>query len=199
MKRNPVSLLLVAMLLSASCIPRALSAPGEDPAHDELRTLRTNVLDAITRGDFDKVLTYVHPNAVITWQNNEVCRGHKGLTEFFNRMGKDAFKGYKVPPTPDELTILYDGKTGVSFGETIAQYRLLGNEIEMKSRWTATLVKENGRWLLAGYHVSANLLDNPLLNGAKGGLYWAAGIAGLLGLAIGWALFKPKPSKPAAN
>ena len=107
-------------------------------------------------------------------------------------MGKDTFKAYKVPPTPDELTIFYGNNTGVSFGHTIAQYKLLGKELELKSRWTATLVKENGRWLLAGYHVSMNVLDNPLINAAKGGLYLAAGAALVGGLVLGLLLGKRK-------
>ena len=107
---------------------------AEDPAHAELRALRTEVIEAITQGDFDRVIKHVHTNVVITWQNGDVCRGHQGLREFFNRMGKDTFKGYKVPPTPDELTILHGGDTGVSFGQTVAQYKLLGKDIELKSR-----------------------------------------------------------------
>ena len=40
------------------------------------------------------------------------------------------------------------------------------------------------RWLLAGYHISMNVLDNPILDAAKGSLYrvgGAAAVAGLLG------------------
>jgi ketosteroid isomerase-like protein len=187
--------LVLCLLVFASSLAFAQPTQPEDPAHNELRELRKNVIDAITKGDFDRVLTHVHTNVVITWQNNEVCRGQKGLTEFFHRMAKDAFKSYKVPPTPDELTILYGGDTGVSFGETVAQYKILGQDIEMKSRWTATVVKENGRWLLAGYHVSANLLDNPLLNGAKSGLYWAGGVSAAAGLALGLILGKRRGAK----
>ena len=164
------------------------STVSEESAHNELRALRSEVLSAIAQGDFAKLLTFVHPNVVITWQNNEVCRGHQGLTEFMQRMGKAAFKSHKLPPTPDEPTIFHGANTGLSFGRTIALYKILGKEIEVTSRWTSTLVKENGRWLLAGYHVSVNALDNPLLNGAKRALYWMGGIAGLLGLAIGWAI-----------
>ena len=163
----------------------AAAAPaGEDPAHAALRALRTEIIEAITAGDMDRVLKSVHPNVVVTWQNNEVCRGQEGLKEFFNRMGKNAFKGYKVPPTPDDLTILYGGDTGISFGETVAEYSVLGKSHEMKSRWTATLVKENDRWLLAGYHLSMNVLDNPILGAAKSSLYAVGGgtlVAGLLG------------------
>ena len=188
MKRQTVLLLVCGWLVCGAAGQKAGAA--EDPAHNELRALRTEVIDAISKGDIDRVMGRVHTNVVITWQNNEVCRGHQGLREFFNRMGRDTFKGYTVPPTPDELTILYGGDTGVSFGETVAQYKLLGKDFELKSRWTATLVKEDGRWLLAGYHVSMNVLDNPLLNAAKGGLYWAAGGALAAGLILGLVLGK---------
>ena len=190
MNKQTVFLLVSGWL--ACGVPWEKVNAAEDPAHNELRALRTEIIDAITKGDFDRVILHVHTNVVVTWQNNEVCRGHKGLSEFFHRMGKETFKSYKVPPTPDELTILYGGNVGLSFGETVAQYKLLGKEIEMKSRWTATLVKENGRWLLAGYHVSANLLDNPLLAAAKHSLYLAGGVALVIGLVIGLLLGKRK-------
>ena len=158
---------------------------AEDPAHNELRALRTQVIDAIVKGDIDGVVQHVHPTVVVTWQNAEVCRGVEGLRTFFNKMGKDVFKGYKVPPTPDDLTILHGGDTGVSFGRVVANYTLLGKDYEFTSRWTATLVKENGRWLLASYHVSLNALDNPILNAAKGTLLWIGIGAAVLGLIVG--------------
>lgn len=162
----------------------------EDPAHEELRTLRTAIIEGVTRGDIDAVLKHVHPEVVVTWQNSAVCVGAKGLKEFFDKTGKDSFKGYKVPPTPDSLTVFHGGDTGVTYGETVAEYRLLGKSYEIKSRWTATLVKVDGKWLLAAYHISMNALDNPLLNGAKNALYLAAGVALTVGLLVGRLLVK---------
>ena len=126
----------------------------------------------------------------MTWQNSEVCRGRKGLKDFFERMGKDSFKGYKVPPTPDELTIFHGGDTGISFGETVAEYHLLGKSYEIKSRWTATLVKQDGKWLLAAYHISMNVLDNPMLTAAKSGIYLGRLVALVIGILIGRILWK---------
>jgi ketosteroid isomerase-like protein len=167
-------------------------AAAENPAHEELRVLRTEIIDAITRGDIDAVIQHVHPDVVVTWQNSEVCRGHAGLLEFFHRMGKNSFRGYKLPPTPDELTVLHGDDTGISFGETAAEYNLLGRKYEIRSRWTATLVKQDGRWLLAGYHISMNALDNPLLNSAKNGVYLAGAVSLLFGVLIGRKLAKRK-------
>src|SRR5213593_1447063 len=121
-KMNKQTVFLLVSGWLACGVPWEKVNAAEDPAHNELRALRTEIIDAITKGDFDRVVLHVHTNVVVTWQNNEVCRGHKGLSEFFHRMGKDTFKSYKVPPTPDELTILYGGNVGLSFGETVAQY-----------------------------------------------------------------------------
>jgi len=190
--------LLLAAVLSAPASAHAqLPATPEDPAHNELRTLRTQVLDAIKAGDVERTLTYVHPNVVVTWQNQEVCRGQQGLRDFYNRMGKDAFRGYKDEPTPDELTILYGGDTGISFGRSVASYRVLGKEYEFTNRWSATLVKENGRWLLASYHVSNDTLDNPLVNIAKQSLYWVGGIGFVVGLACGVLVMRRRRGRAA--
>ena len=160
----------------------------EDPAHNELRAMAKDLLGAVTSGDIDKTLTYVHPNVVVTWQNLEVARGHQGLRDFFQRTGKDMFKGYKTPPTPDDLTILYGGDTGVSWGTSVGQYQVAGQSLEFTNRWTATVVKENGRWLLASYHVSNNTMDNPLLNAAVRSLIYVGIAALVVGLLIGWLL-----------
>lgn len=197
---KPRSLLLMFAL--ALCVCRAPAQPdtvSEDPAHQELRLLRTNVLEAITKGDIQTVLGHLHTNVVLTWQNGEVCRGHQGLKEFFERMGKQAFRGYKVPPTPDELTILYGNDTGVVFGHSVGQYSLFGRSFEFTNRWTATVVKENGRWLLAGYHVSLNALDNPILNAAKKSLFVSGGICAVIGLLLGLLLGKKVKRAPPAN
>jgi hypothetical protein len=54
----------------------------------------------------------------------------------------------------------------------VGLFAVAGSEYELKNRWTATVVKEDGRWKLASYHVSMNVLDNPILNAAKSGLVW---------------------------
>src|SRR5260221_395215 len=87
MKKQTVCLLVSGWLACGAAWERVNAA--EDPAHNELRALRTEIIDAITKGDFDRVVLHVHTNVVVTWQNNEVCRGHKGLSEFFHRMGQD--------------------------------------------------------------------------------------------------------------
>jgi uncharacterized protein (TIGR02246 family) len=176
--------ILRTLLLTLCLLAGARAA--EDPAHEELRKLRTAIVEAVNRGDIDTLLQHVDPDVVVTWQNSEVCRGRQGLKDFFEKTGRESFKGYKVPPTPDELTILHGGDIGISFGKTVASYKLLGKEYEIKSRWTATLVKTDGQWRLAAYQISMNVLDNPLLTTAKNCVYLAGGIALVVGAAAGF-------------
>lgn len=174
MKRLFLSLLLSILTLHAQD-----AVVANDASHQQLRDTRTEIIAAIESRDVDRMLKYVHPDVVVTWQNGESTRGVAELRAFYDRLGKDAFVGYKIPHQPDGLSILHGGDTALSTGLVVANYKLLGRDYEFTSRWTATLVLQEGKWLVAGYHVSLNALDNPILNAAKSAL-WIAGVIGFL-------------------
>jgi ketosteroid isomerase-like protein len=129
---------------------------------------------------------------VITWHNAEVSRGRDGVRAYMDRMlngPNKVVESYKADVNVDELTILYGGDTGISFGSAIEHFKMAnGKTMDLPARWSATLVKENGQWLIANLHASDNLFDNPLLNAAKAALYWVGGAGLLLGLVIGFFL-----------
>ena len=60
-----------------------------------------------------------------------------------------------------------------------------GRNFDLPARWSATMVKENGQWLIANLHASDNLFDNPLLDSAKRTIGWTGAIGLAVGLAIG--------------
>ncbi len=165
------------------------TAPADDEAsHKALREMRDTVVNALNRGDMEAVIPYLHKNIVFTAMNGEVCRGQDAVRAYFNRMMKEnghIVEGLHVNPVVDHLTDLY-GSTGVAYGSSVDHYKLTnGQEFEIKARWSATMVKENGNWQIAGFQSAANVFDNPLLNKAKSSLYWGAGGAGLIGLVLG--------------
>ena len=63
-----------------------------------------------------------------------------------------------------------------------------GGKFTLHGRWTATIVNENGQWLLASLHTSTNLFDNALLRSAKGALWIGVAISAVAALLIGWFL-----------
>jgi uncharacterized protein (TIGR02246 family) len=181
-------------LLSLSPLPLPAQAPppaSDEATHNELRALRDGLLDAMKKGDIERELTFFHPNAVVTWHNAEVSRGRDGIRKYLTRMlqgPNKAVDSFNADVNVDELTILYGGDTGIAFGSAVEHFKLASGSFDLPARWSATLVKEDGRWLIASLHASDNLFDNPLLNAAKRTIGWTGGIALAIGLAIGLVL-----------
>ncbi len=141
-------------------------AASDETTHNELRALREAMVAAFDKLDIDSMLEYVHPNAVFTAMNAEVCHGREEIRAYFNRMMTDPdhiVTSLKIKPTVDALTILYGGDTGVAYGSSVDHYQLVdGSDFEVTTRWSATVVKENNRWQIANFHSSANIFDNPV-------------------------------------
>jgi ketosteroid isomerase-like protein len=178
---------LVALSASSQAPP-----PKDEAVHNELRALRDGLMDAMNKGDIDRELTFLHPNVVVTWHNAEVSRGRDGVRAYLTRMLSGPNKivsSYSATVDVDELTILYGGNTGISFGSAIEHFKLNdGRMLDLPARWSATLVKEGDKWLIASLHASDNLFDNPLLAIAKRTAYWAGGVALVVGLLAGFAI-----------
>jgi hypothetical protein len=64
-----------------------------------------------------------------------------------------------------------------------------GPSVNLNSRWSATLIKDNDRWLLASFSASTNAFDNEVvslyLTSQK---YTVSAVAGLIGIGIGLLL-----------
>jgi len=163
---------------------------AEDPAHNELRALRDGLLAAMNKGDIDAQLPFLHTNVVVTWHNAEVSRGHDGVRKYLDRMLKGPNKvvdKFGAEVTVDELSILYGGDTAIAFGSAQEHFTLTGGrQFDFTGRWSAALVKESGKWIIANLHTSDNIFDNPLLNAAKKMLAWIGIAGGIAGLVIGW-------------
>lgn len=189
------------MALAAAAATLACSGPrvagqdadpsAEDPAHDELRALRDEAVDAFKKRDIDRLLACLHPDVVVVPQNAEIFRGHAGVRDFHKRMSEGDNRTVVSQETEFEvadLSILYGDDTAVAFG-TIHDHFVLsgGMEFDLTSKWTATMVKSDGKWLVASFQATANMFDNGVSqlmlkwNSAKfggGGLLIGALVAG---------------------
>lgn len=178
---------LFATLLAAAGLAQEKAA--EDPAHDALRKLRKDLTEAVNKADIQAVLSHCTPNVILTAQNAEVSRGRDGVKAYFDKMmtgPQKRVQSFTVAPEPEDLSVLYGGATAVAFGHSADHYVLTdGSDFTVNSRWSATLVKEGDKWLVANFHVSCNIFDNPILNMAKRALYWTGGIAVGVGLLLG--------------
>jgi len=186
----PTILLAGMVVLALAGGAQSQPTAAEDPAHAELRALRDSLVDAVNKRDLTRVLSHLHPDVVVTWQNAEVSRRHDGVRAYLSRMldGPDRIVDeFTTTPSVDELTMLYGGDTGISFGSSLDHFKLRsGQSLDVRSRWSATLVRQDGRWLIASFHASVNLFDNPLLAGMRRLVYGAGLVALVVGLAAGW-------------
>src|SRR5262249_42173303 len=157
--------------------------------HGELRAFRDSIIDAVNQNDRDRLLSFLHKNVVVTWMDGEVSRGREGVKAYYDRMmtgDQRVVDTVQINPAVDELSIVYGGITAIAFGSSDDEFKLRrGLQFKVHSRWTATLEKEQGKWLIAAFHASTSLFDNPLLNAAKTTIYLAAGFSGLVGLVLG--------------
>ncbi len=183
--------------IAASVRVDAAEAPAanaaEDPAHGQLRKLRDRLVTAIRQGDLDTIVAALDDEVVVTWQDGTATHKPQGVREYYQRMttGPDRLvERVEIDPTVDVLTRLY-GETGVATGSSRDLFVLTdGRELSFDTRWTATVVRKQGEWKLASFHISTNAFDNPVLRLAVGKtLAWSLAIgvpfALLIGLLVG--------------
>jgi uncharacterized protein (TIGR02246 family) len=189
------ALLAVTLLGFAAAANAQVPAPppASEALHNELRKMRDDMLAAIGRSDFDAIVPHLHPNVVFTPMNGEVSRGPQAIRAYFDKMlkGPDAIvKSIRLEVEVDRLADFY-GDTAVAFGSSNDRYTLNnGMDFQIQTRWTAALVRENGRWLITALQSSANAFDNPIMAKARqlAIVQWGAGglvVGVLLGVVIG--------------
>jgi ketosteroid isomerase-like protein len=164
----------------------------ENPAHNELRAIRDGLLAAMNKGDIEAQMNFLHTNVVVTWHNAAVSRGHDGVRKYLDEMlhgPKKIVEKFSAEVKVDELSILHGADTAIAFGSAQEQFTLAGgHQFDFAGRWSATLVKDGGKWLIASLHTSDNIFDNPMLNAAKKLVGLVGGGAVFAGLVGGWLL-----------
>ena len=181
--------LLLVLLVFAT--PLLAQEPDAD-IHNALRQLKTTMETALNARDLDTIVANVHPNVVFTTMNGDVCRGPQQIRAYFDKMltaRNRIVKDVKVSFNVDALTTLYGGDTGVAYGSSKDHYELTdGKTFDISGRWTCTMVKDGDRWVIASFHYSANVFNNPILDRLKSAILWTGIGAAVIALIIGFLL-----------
>ena len=191
--------LLVAFLLVT--FPLFAQQEPDHEIHQELRGILTTVQEAINSGNYAAMLPVVSEDLRATTITQELIQGRKGVVPYFTKwFGPGGYlKKLDMELSADDLTELSADKSwGIVVGTATEGYTLSdGRRFPMKSRWTATVVKESdGRWRLRAIHFGTNFLENPIRteteNAAK--RYTVMGVVGglLLGLGLGFVVGRRK-------
>jgi ketosteroid isomerase-like protein len=194
---------MVVIAISASHSAAQTSRPVTEP--DPLKAialLRAELIDAFNKGDVDRLLSHIDSDAVVTWQNGEVCHGPEAVRAYYDKMmagPNHIVAKLSVNPTIDDRHVY--GDWAVSWGNLHDEYQLTdGRNFRFDSRFTATIARRGDEWKVASFHASVNAFDNPILGIAekksaiRGGA--GGGVAGLVVGAIVVLILKRR--KPAA-
>jgi uncharacterized protein (TIGR02246 family) len=168
------------------------AAVAEEPnaaVHNALRQLKTTMEKALNERDLNTIVANVTPDVVFTTMNGDVCKGRDQIRAYFNRMMNDpghVVKSITTSFDADALTTLYGDNTGVAYGSSNDHYELVnGQKFAIHGRWTCTMVRQGDKWLIASFHYSANIFDNPVLNKMRSVLLCGGAIAVVIALILG--------------
>jgi len=167
-------LLVIACLLVSSISFAATEEPNH-AIHQELRGLLQGIETAINTEKYGDLKQYFDEKLKVTTINQNVITTPEGIDAYFKEwFGQGGYlKKLEIKLTPDALTELYGDPTnptwGLVYGGGIENYQLSdGRFLPMKTRWTATVVKEaDGKWRILALHIGANFYDNPILRRLK--------------------------------
>src|SRR5271170_5820413 len=111
-------LFTAALIFTALAATAQVSAPANPEAEQAITRLREGLVDSFNHGDMDRLLTYLDTNAVVTWQNGEVCEGAAAVKAYYDRMMKgDHPVVSKVTADPKVLGRHIQGGWAVSWGD----------------------------------------------------------------------------------
>jgi hypothetical protein len=157
--------------------------------HEELRGLVQGIEQAINTEKYAELQPFFHEKMRVTTINQEVIFSRPEIVTYFNKwFGPEGrLKKLHISLTPDALTELYGNNTfGIVRGSGVENYILAnGSENEMKTRWTATVIKDtDGKWRILTLHIGTSFLDNPILTKAEASLLYFAGGGLVIGLLL---------------
>jgi len=129
---------------------------------------------------------HVHKDVIATWQDGTTSKGHAGVIAEFDKLKKFINK-MTVKPNTDQRLILEDGKLVIASGNMKDDYALArGNNVSLESRWQATLVRDDAKWVLVSFSASTNAFENQVIDlYLQKTQYTSAGVASVVGLLIG--------------
>ncbi len=185
--------------------PLSANADKNNAIHQELRGLLQGIETAINTEKYGDLKQFFAENLHVTTINQNVITTPAGIDTYFKEwFGQGGYlKKLDIKLNADGLTQLYgDAKNpswGLVYGNGTENYQLVDDRnLAMKTRWTATVVKEaDGKWRILALHIGTNFYDNPIFAAVKDSTkYYAAGglVLGLLLGVLGMIFLRQKKS-----
>jgi Domain of unknown function (DUF4440) len=164
--------LVAAAATAAAQTPPAPVAPAVDHEadHQQLRALLVSVRDAINARKLEMLDGVLADHFAITLADGQLVTDPARLKAYYTGLlaPQGPLRSLTLNPVADELTEFVASDVGICHGTSEDSFVLAdGKTRVLKSRWTATLVKQDGSWKLKAFQAGANVLDNVILDEHK--------------------------------
>lgn len=197
LRSNLLCIVLINVVIAAVPATAADNTPtatAEDASIAGLNKLRAAMKDAYAKGDIDGMMRYLHPDVVIVFPDGSVLKGPQAFRDYYQRMmtaPNHRVVSYSADPQVESRTVHND--VGLSYGNMNDRYVLNdGRSFALNSRFTVTVFrspdgpKETDGWMIRSFHSSADAFDNPVISMVAKGVFWRAGVGGVVvGLIVG--------------
>lgn len=159
-----------------------------DTERGVLKQMLISIEKSINEKNFEPAFEHLHPDVVLIVQNGETLKGIDAIQDFNKRMfdGQSAvLKDHSTTASEDEPAEFY-GNLALAHGKVVDKFVFAGGKtVELTSKWTTTLIKEDDKWQVLSLQFTSNVFDNPLLEASKNSLKYFTLIAFVLGFLIG--------------
>ncbi|SVD56667.1 uncharacterized protein METZ01_LOCUS409521, partial [marine metagenome] len=119
---------------------------------EELKSLRSAIIDSVNNNKFEDLIPYLHKNFVITMIDQKTLKNVSQFKEYFKNLlhSKNAILAkIIINPKGDGPPVFFGEKVAFNTGSSSDTYiTKSGHEVVIDTRWTSTLLKENGKWKL---------------------------------------------------
>ena len=136
--------ILVALMLAAAAT--GASAQGTEHAadHDALRTLKSELEQAVSKRDFEAAKNLFHQPFMATVITRDSFTDLGTMQSYFDSLFTRSFlrmQKVSIKAEADDLSSIYTGTFAITRGSTLERYELAdGRAFDMKGRWTADSV-----------------------------------------------------------
>jgi ketosteroid isomerase-like protein len=186
----------IRLVVTSAVLLVSTAAVAQDPSqaadHDALRKVKADVLHAINARDLRGLDMILHKPVSITLVTQDIFADAAALQAYYDGLFTRKFlrmAKITMDVEADELSQIYTGTFAMARGSTKELYELAdGRRFDMRGRWTATLIKEDGQWKVLAIHSGINFLDNPVLTAVEKSTTYVGGGGAAVGLVLGFLL-----------
>ena len=160
-------ILLLSMFVNFIFVSPAFSQVNSDneKEHQEMRQLLADVTQAINTEDIDHIRNFFAKDYIYVGADQSTVTNRTEFLAYYDKLlgGKNALlKSLNFQPKALMKTKFIQDNVGIVYGESDDTYVLAnGHTTKVKSKWSATLLKEDGKWKVATLHNGVNFYDNP--------------------------------------